>query len=103
MSGARRTPEEFYGYVFETARQIIRAEDPLQLLAGGAPPTEYDGEAERIALGLLRLHPNRKAVTQHVTSVFNGRFWPGAVPQPVCARVAERLCQALDALRSAPE
>lgn len=103
MKSARKLPEDLYGHVFEVARQVIRSEDPLQLLAGGAPPTEYDGEAERIALGLLRLHPDRKAVTRHVASVFNGRFWPGAVPRPVCARVAERLCQALDALRWSPE
>jgi hypothetical protein len=82
-----------YKVALDTVGAVVRAWDPYNLLAGGAPQDEFDGELAKLATHIPHIHSAADA-TQAVSIVFSKAF--GSEFAPVsCAEVGEKLFNAL--------
>ena len=79
-----------YDHAFEVVRQVIYAWDPYNLVAGGAPADEWDGEIALLVAELQRIRSNDDAVAA-VSRVFSAAFQPDGFGPADCAEVGERL------------
>jgi hypothetical protein len=80
--------------LFDVVRGVIHAWDPYDLLAGGAPDDEFDGEISAVVRQLDRIRTPRDAC--HVISrVFSSSFEPEVFQVEHCRAVGERLYEAL--------
>jgi hypothetical protein len=69
----RKSKKERYRLLQELVGEIIRESDPERLLAGGAPPDEYDGEIARI-LPYVRHIQSAADAASVVAGVFESAF-----------------------------
>ncbi len=83
--------------VYAAVKRCVDAWDPLGLLAGGAPPDEYECEIRMIA---ERIFPGSapETVAEAVNDVFSKMFRPDWFGIEKCRNVAEKICVALNEL-----
>ena len=83
--------------VYTAVKRCVDAWDPMGLLAGGAPPDEYECEIRMIA---ERIHPGDapETIVKTVDEVFSKMFWPDYFGVEKCRDVAEKISAGLNEL-----
>ena len=83
--------------VYSVVKRCVDAWDPMGLIAGGAPPDEYECENRMLA---GRIHPGDAAgtIAEAVNDVFSKMFWPEYFGIDKCRDVADKICVGLNEL-----
>ena len=83
--------------VYTVVKSCVDAWDPLGLIAGGAPPDEYECEIRMIA---ERIFPGDAAdkIAEVVDDVFSKMFWQGCLKTEYCRNIAEKISVGLNEL-----
>jgi hypothetical protein len=85
-----------YDRAFEVVKSVIDAWDPYSLLAGGAPPDEFELEVGKLLPRIEHIHTPEDAVRE-VVSVFGQCFDRKEFTPESCADVGARLYSKLEA------
>ena len=91
---SNRAARQLYATALSEVRGIITAWDPYELIAGGAPTDEFDGEISAL-LPLLRNAHSSDDASLAVSKVFSKAFHPHDFVPEKCAMVGEQLYRAL--------
>ncbi len=83
--------------VYAAVKRCVDAWDPMGLLAGGAPPDEYECEIRMIS---ERIFPGSapETVAKAVDDVFSKMFWKNCLKAGISRNIAEKICAALNEL-----
>jgi hypothetical protein len=85
-----------YDQAFQLVREVIATWDPYSLIAGGAPPDEFDDEIARL-LARLRGATSSTDVSEAVLSVFGEAFGESGFDVGSCAEVGQQIYSRMSA------
>jgi hypothetical protein len=92
----RKLGKRQYRELLALVTAVIAEWDPYALLAGGAPPDEFDAEVASVVTQVSRIKSAADAA--HVVSrVFSSNFEPEPFTPEACAQVGKRLFAVLQA------
>ena len=80
--------------LFNRIRVVVHRWDPYDLLRGGAPPDEFDGEIRRLVAQVPRIRSETDAA-HAVSRVFSDSFQPTGFTPEDCAAVGRELFSVL--------
>lgn len=81
---------EKYQQMWDLTADVIRKWDPYGLLAGGAPPDEFDHEIASLVAQIPRINSAADA-TLAVSRIFGSNFDSGSFPADSCRDVGKEL------------
>jgi hypothetical protein len=79
-----------YEKALEIVGAMIRAWDPYNLIAEGAPSDEFDGQVARITAKIPTFH-GIDDIAQAISDVFSDSFGPGSFTPIDCFRPAQEI------------
>jgi len=83
-----------YEQAVSVVRAIVHEWDPYSLLAGGAPPDEFDAEIASIVAQIPRIR-SRKDAAHAISRVFSSAFQREGFTPDDCAETGAKLFDAL--------
>lgn len=85
-----------YDTAVDTVGFAIKRWDPYSLLAGGAPPDEFDAEIAQLVTRVRYIHSASDAARE-IAAVFAAAFEPEYFTPELCAEVGAELFDRLEA------
>lgn len=87
---ATRMKKTLYKRALEVVGSVIRAWDPCELIAGGAPANEFDSEIAAVVTQIPRIKTEREAVLA-LSQVFSTAFEARGFTPEQCADAGRKL------------
>jgi hypothetical protein len=93
-SADQKSMMHFYQEAIAVTTAVINEWDPYDLIVGGAPKDEFEGEVSQIVAKAREVH-TPEALARLVSDVFSSSFEPGGFSVETCLPVASRLFEEL--------
>jgi hypothetical protein len=85
-----------YDQTFQLVREVIASWDPYSLIAGGAPPDEFDDEVARL-VARLRGATSSTDVAEAVLRIFGEAFGESGFDVGSCSEVGQQIYSRISA------